>query len=81
MLQGSGAGDEAEADVAEYVAGGLPPLHYSNVKYLPCYAAAGARIRLGYFDESGQVHAEAIVGSACACTSLKLKHVHATCQW
>ncbi|KAL3145112.1 hypothetical protein ABBQ38_001721 [Trebouxia sp. C0009 RCD-2024] len=52
--QGAGDDDAAEADVAKYVAGGLLPLHYGSIKYLPCYAAAGARIKLGYFDESGK---------------------------
>ena len=53
--QGAGDDDAAEADVAKYVAGGLLPLHYGSIKYLPCYAAAGARIKLGYFDQSGKV--------------------------
>ena len=53
--QGAGDDDAAEADVAKYVAGGLLPLHYGSIKYLPCYAAAGARIKLGYFNESGKV--------------------------
>ncbi|KAL3148601.1 hypothetical protein ABBQ38_014029 [Trebouxia sp. C0009 RCD-2024] len=53
---GAGDDDAAEADVAKYVAGGLLPLHYGSIKYLPCYAAAGARIKLGYFDQSGKVH-------------------------
>ena len=60
--QGAGADDAAEADVANYVAGGLLPLHYGSIKYLPCYAAAGARIKLGYFDQSGKVCPEAIIG-------------------
>ena len=51
--------DAAEADVEKYVAGGLHPLHYGSVKYLPCYAAAGARVKLGYFDQAGQVCPEA----------------------
>ncbi|KAL3142535.1 hypothetical protein ABBQ38_002857 [Trebouxia sp. C0009 RCD-2024] len=40
--KGAGDDDAAEADVAKYVAGGLLPLHYGSIKYLPCYAAAGA---------------------------------------
>ena len=27
-----------------YVKGGLAPLHYGSIKYLPCYAAAGSRL-------------------------------------
>ncbi len=53
--QGAGDADAAEADVEKYVDGGLHPLHYGSVKYLPCYAAAGARVKLGYFDQAGQV--------------------------
>ena len=57
--QGAGDADAAEADVEKYVAGGLHPLHYGSVKYLPCNAAAGARVKLGYFDQAGQVCLEA----------------------
>lgn len=57
--QGAGDDDQAEADVAKYVGGGMPALHYGSIRYLPCYAAAGARVKLGYFDESGKVYATA----------------------
>ena len=53
--QGAGDDDAAEADVEKYVAGGLDKLHYGSVKYLPCYAAAGCWVKLGYFDQPGQV--------------------------
>ncbi len=65
--QGAGDDDAAEADVSKYVAGGLHPLQYGNIKYLPCYAAAGARVKLGYFDHLGQVCSEAIAVPPCAC--------------
>ena len=38
-----------------YIKGGLEPLHYGGIKYLPCYAAAGSRVTLGLFNDIGKV--------------------------
>ena len=54
-MQAEGHINEAACDIVNYVRGGFSALQYGSVNYLPCYAAAGLLIKLGMFNNTGQV--------------------------
>ena len=65
-----------------YVKGGLAPLHYGSIKYLPCYAAAGSQVTFGMFNDIGKVCFESIVfeGAKCLCDAIPITCLSASCR-
>ena len=65
-----------------YVKGGLAPLHYGSIKYLPCYAAAGSRVTFGMFNDVGKVSFESIIfeGARCLWDAIPMTCISASRQ-
>lgn len=61
LLQGQGNERQSVTELEGYMKGGLAPLHYGSIKYLPCYAAAGSRVTFGLFNDIGKVSFESII--------------------
>ena len=65
-----------------YVKGGIAPLHYGSIKYLPCYAAAGSQVTLGLFNDVGKVSFESIIFAKAKCLwdAIPVTCISASCQ-
>lgn len=76
-MQAEGHINEAACDIVDYVRGGFSALQYGTINYLPCYAAAGLLIKLGIFNNTGQVwssHVLDAIASAQRCSSPTFCH-------
>ena len=82
FLQGQGNERQSVTKLEGYVKGGLAPLHYGTIKYLPCYAAAGSRVTFGMFNDIGKVSFESIIseGAKYLWHAIPMTRILASCQ-